>query len=268
MTDVTAETSAGIPQDLAGRAALVTGASRGIGFAIARELLGRGASVTITARKPDELAAAAEQLAMGSDPGRVLALPGNAGSAEAREEAVAGTVERFGNLAILVNNTGINPTYGFLMDADLDAVRKTFDTNVVAALGFVQLAYKAWMGEHGGAIVNLASVAGIRSSGVIAAYGASKAALIRLTEELAWQLGPAIRVNAVAPAVVKTKFATALYAQGEEKVSAAYPMKRLGTPEDVASLVGFLVSDAASWITGETVRVDGGILSTGSLGSA
>ncbi|GAA5117780.1 SDR family oxidoreductase [Pseudonocardia adelaidensis] len=269
MTDVTADSAdASGPDGLAGRAALVTGASRGIGFAIARELLGRGASVTITARKPDELAAAAEQLAAGADPSRVLAIAGNAGIAEAREEAVGRTVERFGNLAILVNNTGINPTYGFLMDADLDAVRKTFDTNVVAALGFVQLAYKAWMGEHGGAIVNLASVAGLRSSGVIAAYGASKAALIRLTEELAWQLGPSIRVNAVAPAIVKTRFATALYAEGEEKVSAAYPMKRLGTPEDVARLVGFLVSDAASWITGETVRVDGGILATGSLGSA
>jgi NAD(P)-dependent dehydrogenase (short-subunit alcohol dehydrogenase family) len=264
MTDVTADSL----RDLAGRAALVTGASRGIGFAIARELLARGASVTITARKPDELAAAAEELGAGADPSRVLALPGNAGSAEAREEAVGRTVDAFGNLSILVNNTGINPTYGFLIDADLDAVRKTFDTNVVAALGFVQLAYKAWMGEHGGAVVNLASVAGIRSSGVIPAYGASKAALIRLTEELAWQLGPSIRVNAVAPAVVKTKFATALYAHDEEKVAAAYPMKRLGTPEDVARLVGFLVSDAASWITGETVRVDGGILATGSLGSA
>jgi NAD(P)-dependent dehydrogenase (short-subunit alcohol dehydrogenase family) len=266
MTDVTADA----PTDLTGRAALVTGASRGIGLAIAAELLARGASVTITARKPVELAEAAGQLASGAagGEGRVLAIAGNAGSAEAREEAVTRTVEKFGNLSILVNNTGINPTYGPLMDADLDAVRKIFDVNVVAALGFVQLAYKAWMAEHGGAVVNLASVAGIRSSGVIAAYGASKAALIRLTEELAWQLGPSIRVNAVAPAIVKTKFATALYADGEEKVSAAYPMKRLGRPEDVAQLVGFLVSDAASWITGETVRVDGGILSTGSLGSA
>lgn len=272
MTDVTADSLDALPgHDLAGRAALVTGASRGIGFAIAAELLSRGAAVTITARKPDELDAAAEQLAAGparGDAGRVLALPGNAGSAEAREEAVTRTVERFGNLAILVNNTGINPTYGSLMDADLDAVRKTFDTNVVAALGFVQLAHKAWMAEHGGAVVNLASVAGLRSSGVIGVYGATKAALIRLTEELAWQLGPAVRVNAVAPAVVKTRFATALYADNEEAVSAAYPMKRLGTPEDVARLVGFLVSDAASWITGETVRVDGGILATGSLGSA
>ena len=257
--------------DLTGRTALVTGASRGIGHAIAAELLSRGASVTITARKPDELTAAAEELAAGpagGDAGRVLAVVANAGSAESREASVAQTVERFGSLDILVNNTGINPTMGFLMDADLAAVSKTFETNVVAALAHVQLAYRAWMGEHGGAVVNVASVAGIRSTGVIAAYGASKAALIRLTEELAWQLGPAIRVNAVAPAVIKTKFATALYAQGEEKVAGAYPMKRLGEPADVARTVGWLVSDDAAWITGETVRVDGGILATGSLGSA
>ena len=116
------------------------------------------------------------------------------------------------------------------MDADLDGVRKIFEINVVSMLAYVQLAYRAWMAEHGGSIVNLASVGGLRSTGVIAAYGASKAAVIRLTEELAWQLGPAIRVNAVAPAVVKTKFAAALYAEGEDKISAAYPMKRLGRP--------------------------------------
>src|SRR5690606_22123980 len=112
MPDVTAAA----PQDLPRRAALVTGASRAIGCAIARELLGRGASVTITARNPDALTAAAEELAKGADPDRVLAVPGNAGSAEARAEAVDRTVERFGNLAILVNNTGINPTYGPLVD--------------------------------------------------------------------------------------------------------------------------------------------------------
>lgn len=255
--------------DLTGRAALVTGASRGIGHAIAAELLARGASVTITARKPDELAAAAKDLVEGPADGadnRVLAVAGNAGSAEAREESVRRTMAAFGRLDILVNNTGVNPVYGRLVDADLDGIRKVFEINVVAMLAYVQLAYRAWMGEHGGAIVNLASSAGLRSTGVIAAYGASKAAVIRLTEELAWELGPAIRVNAVAPAVVKTKFAAALYAEGEERVSAAYPMKRLGRPDDVAGLVGFLVSDQASWITGETVRVDGGVLATGTLG--
>lgn len=253
--------------DLAGRTALVTGASRGIGYAIAAELLDRGASVAITARKADELSAAAESLAGHTVADRVLALPGNAGDASSREEAVLRTVETFGSLDILINNAGTNPTWGSLMDADLDAVRKIFDVNVVAALGYVQQTHRAWMGEHGGAIVNLASVAGLRSTGVISVYGASKAALIRLTEELAWQLGPSIRVNAVAPAVVKTKFATALYADREDTVSATYPMRRLGTPQDVARLVGFLVSDEAAWITGETVRVDGGLLATaGGLG--
>src|ERR1700754_4741782 len=130
MTDVTADTAS----DLFGKAALVTGASRGIGFAIAAELLRRGASVTITARKPDELAAAADKLvaaAAGGDAGRVLAVPGNAGADEGRAEAVAKTVEKFGNLSILINNAGINPTYGPLVDADLGAVRKIFDINVV-----------------------------------------------------------------------------------------------------------------------------------------
>jgi NAD(P)-dependent dehydrogenase (short-subunit alcohol dehydrogenase family) len=249
------------PQDLAGRSALVTGASRGIGYGVARHLLDRGATVTITARKAAELDEAAASLGA---PDRVLAMAGNAGDADARRAAVDAAVERFGSLDVLVNNTGVNPQYGPLVQADLGAVSKIFQVNVVAALGFVQEAHRAWMGEHGGAVVNVSSVGGLRSSGVIGAYGASKAALIRLTEELAWELGPAIRVNAVAPAVVKTRMAEALWSGQEDEVAARYPMGRLGTPEDVAALIGFLVSDAASWITGETVRVDGGLLATGS----
>ena len=252
-------------EDLLGKGALVSGASRGIGHAVAAELLRRGASVLITARKPEPLAAAAEELRALGHPGKVLAVAGNSGDEAARAEQVDTAVAEFGSLDILINNTGINPVFGALMDADLDAVRKIFDVNVVAALGYVQQAYRAWMGEHGGAVVNLASVAGIRSTGVIAAYGASKAALIRLTEELAWQLGPAIRVNAVAPGVVKTKCADALYSDNEDAAAKKYPMKRLGTPEDGAAVVGFLVSDQAAWITGEVVRVDGGLLATGDL---
>jgi NAD(P)-dependent dehydrogenase (short-subunit alcohol dehydrogenase family) len=179
--------------DLSDRTALITGASRGIGHAIAAQLLARGANVAVTARKPDELATAAEELAAGVDGGRerVLAQPGNAGDADARAAAVDSTVERFGSLDILVNNTGINPVFGPLVEADLDAVRKIFDVNVVAALGFVQQAHKAWMGEHGGTIVNLASVGGLRSTGVTGAYGASKAAVIRLS----WITGETVRVD-------------------------------------------------------------------------
>jgi NAD(P)-dependent dehydrogenase (short-subunit alcohol dehydrogenase family) len=256
----------GMTSDFSGKTALVTGASRGIGFAIALELLRGGAAVTITSRKAADIAEAGEALAKEVSGGRVLALAANSGHDDDRATVVRRIVEEFGSLDILINNTGINPVYGPLVDADLGAARKIFDVNVVAALGFVQLAWKAWMAENGGSIVNVSSVGGLRSTGVIGLYGASKAAMNHLTMELAWQLGPGVRVNGIAPATVKTKFAEALYVGREEQASSMYPMKRLGTPEDVASLVAFLVSDKASWITGETVRIDGGLLATGSLG--
>ncbi|WP_182348707.1 SDR family oxidoreductase [Tomitella gaofuii] len=259
--------------DLTGRTALVTGGSRGIGRAIAAEFLACGASVVVTARKAGPLDEAAAGLraqhcggaSVDSPQDRVLAVAGNTGHDEDRAATVAAALDRFGSLDILVNNTGINPVFGALMDADLGGVRKIFDTNVVAALGYVQEAYRAWMGEHGGAVVNIASVAGLRSSGVISAYGASKAALIRLTEELAWQLAPAIRVNAVAPGVIDTSFASVLVGDDEQQAARKYPMGRIGTPEDVARAVAFLASDDAAWLTGDTVRVDGGLLATGGM---
>ncbi|PPK66698.1 SDR family oxidoreductase [Actinokineospora auranticolor] len=252
--------------ELAGRVALVTGASRGIGLAIATALAREGASVALSGRKPEPLDAAVAEVAAAVPGAAVIGIPGNTGQDEDRAHVVDRTVAELGGLDVLVNNTGINPVGAALMDADLNAVRKVFDTNVVGTLGFVQLAHRAWMAEHGGAVVNVASVAGLRSTGVLSAYGASKAALIRLTEELAWQLGPGIRVNAVAPGVVKTRFAQALYTGREAEAGSVYPMKRLGTPEDVADLVTFLATDKASWITGETIRVDGGLLATGTLG--
>ncbi|ODU07655.1 MAG: 3-ketoacyl-ACP reductase [Pseudonocardia sp. SCN 72-86] len=252
--------------EFVGRAALVTGASRGIGRAVAAELLRRGAAVAITARKPGPLAETVEQLAdeaAGGDGARVIGIAGNAGSDEDRRDAVEQTLAAFGRLDVLINNAGINPVAGPLMSVDLAAVRKIFDVNVVAAIGFTQLAVRGWMGEHGGTVINVASVGGLRSTGAIAAYGASKAALIRLTDELATELGPGIRVNAVAPAVVKTDFAAMLYADDEAKAASVYPLKRLGLPQDVADLIAFLASDRAGWITGETVRIDGGTLASG-----
>jgi 3-oxoacyl-[acyl-carrier protein] reductase len=121
------------------------------------------------------------------------------------------------------------------------------------------------MREHGGAVVNVASVAGLKPAPGIAMYGTSKAALIHLTEELAVELGPGVRVNAVAPAVVKTDFAKALYEGREEQVAAQYPLQRLGVPDDIGSVVAFLLSDDAGWLTGQTVVVDGGVTLTGGV---
>lgn len=238
------------------RVAIVTGASRGIGLGIAHELVRRGAKVCITARKPDPLAEAVNQL---GGPDVAIAVPGKADDPGHQAGAVAKTVEVFGRVDMLVNNTGINPVYGPVVDTDPAAAAKIFAVNVLAPLAWVRHVREAWMGEHGGAVVNVASTAGLRATPGIGMYGVSKAALIRLTTELAAELGPGIRVNAVAPAVVKTQFATALYEGREEQVTAAYPLKRLGVPEDVAGAVAFLLSDDASWITGQTIVLDGGV---------
>ncbi|EFQ83674.1 oxidoreductase, short chain dehydrogenase/reductase family protein [Aeromicrobium marinum DSM 15272] len=245
-----------------GRTAIVTGASRGIGLAVAQRLVDDGANVVITARKPPALTEAAASL---GDPDRVAWVAGAADDGDHQDEVVATALDRFGGLDFLVNNTGVNPTYGPMIEMDLEAAAKIFAVNVVAAVAWAQKVHRARLAEHGGAIVNIASVAGLRPAPNIGMYGASKAALIHVTEELAVELGPSIRVNAVAPAVVKTKFASALYEGREEEVSAPYPLKRLGEPEDIGSVVAFLLSEDAAWVTGQTISVDGGLLLAGGV---
>ncbi|HWJ10204.1 MAG TPA: SDR family oxidoreductase [Nocardioides sp.] len=245
-----------------GRTAIVTGASRGIGLAIAQRLVADGARVVVTGRKE---AALAEAVASLGGPEVALGVAGHADDGDHQAEVVERAIATFGSADLLVNNTGINPTYGPLMEIDLAVARKIVDTNCIAAVAWAQQVHRRWLGEHGGAIVNVASVAGLRPAPGIAFYGASKAMLIHLTQELAVELGPDIRVNAVAPAVVKTRFATALYEGREEEVAAAYPLKRLGVPEDIGSVVAFLLSDDAAWMTGQTLAVDGGVLLGGGV---
>jgi NAD(P)-dependent dehydrogenase (short-subunit alcohol dehydrogenase family) len=250
-------------ESLKDRVAIVTGASRGIGLGIAAELVRQGARVCVTARKPEALDAAVEQL---GGPGQAIAVAGKADDPAHQAEAVQRAIEAFGRLDMLVNNAGINPAYGPVMDVDPDAAAKIMAVNVLAPLAWTRLARDAWMGTHGGSVVNVASVAGVRASPGIGMYGVSKAALIRLTMELAAELGPQnIRVNAVAPAVVKTNFATALYEGREAEVAAAYPLGRLGAPEDIAGAVAFLLSGQAGWITGQTLVLDGGVTLAGGL---
>jgi 3-oxoacyl-[acyl-carrier protein] reductase len=247
---------------LADKVAIVTGASRGIGLGIAQRLVEEGARVCVTARKPEALEEAV--IALGGAR-RAIGVAGKADDPEHRADAVRRTIETFGSVDLLVNNAGINPAYGPLVDLDLGAARKIVEVNALGALAWVQEVHRQWMGEHGGAVVNISSVSGVKPAPGIAMYGASKAMLISLTESLAVELGPGIRVNAVAPAVVKTVFATALYEGREEQVASTYPLKRLGVPEDVADAVAFLLSEEASWLTGHTVTLDGGLTLTGGV---
>jgi NAD(P)-dependent dehydrogenase (short-subunit alcohol dehydrogenase family) len=244
------------------RVAIVTGASRGIGLAIAEALVNRGDKVCITGRNPEPLAEAVAKL--GED--QAMYVAGKAHDGAHQDEVVAKTLEAYGRIDYLANNVGTNPVYGPSLDLDAALVRKILDINVIAAFEWTQKVWRAWMQVHGGAVVNVSSVAALRPAVNIGMYGMSKAAMKYLTELLAVELGPKVRVNAVAPAVVKTVFAKALYEGREEEVAAHYPAGRLGVPEDVGNAVAYLLSDKASWITGQTWVLDGGATLTGGTG--
>jgi NAD(P)-dependent dehydrogenase (short-subunit alcohol dehydrogenase family) len=249
--------STDIGRRFAGSVALVTGASRGIGLAIAARIVSEGGQVVITARNPDGLADAVTSL---GGPDVATAVAGKADDPAHQGEVFQTISEKHGHLDVLVNNTGINPAYGSLMDLNDSAARKIMDVNVLSTLSWTRQAVAAGLGrDEVGSVVNIASVAGLGPAPGIAYYGVSKAALISLTVQLAAELSPRVRVNAIAPAVVKTKFAAALYENDEQGAAAAYPLKRLGEPEDIGAAAAFLASSDGAWITGQTIVVDGGM---------
>lgn len=236
---------------LRGRAAVVTGATRGIGRAVAEALAEAGARVCVSARDPDEVRRVAAEL-------DGVGLAGSVMDAGHPEALTALCLRAFGRLDVLVNNAATNRPLGPLMDADPNLWREAFAVNVEAPLRLVQCAWRGWMREHGGSVVNICTEGAEHVGAGVGAYGTSKAALLHLTRQLAGEMGPRVRVNSVSPGLVRTEMARFVWEPGEERTAAALPLARIGEPQDVARAVLWLTSDEAEWITGADLLVDGG----------
>lgn len=237
---------------LTGKVAVVTGASRGIGRAIAGALAAEGAKVLLVSRKEEALRSAAGEI--GRD---VRWYAANVGDPTAAEACVSETLREFGRIDILVNNAATNPYLGPTLGVDLARFDKTVQVNLRGPLVWTQAVWNAWMKDNPGVVANVASVGGLRAEPFLGVYNVTKAALVHLTRQLASELG-LTRVVGVAPGLVKTDFAAVLVDNVGESLARALPTKRLGEPEDIANLVTFLVSPSASWITGDTFVIDGG----------
>ena len=245
--------------DLTGRVAIITGGSRGIGAATAEVLAEHGAKVVISSRKQPDLDAEAGRI-NARFPDLATAVAAHAGREEDLKRLVDTVMDQHGRIDILINNAGTNPYAGPLMDAELSAWDKTFEVNARGIFILTQLVYRAWMGEHGGSIVNVASTGGLRPGMGLGVYRIVKATVVFMTRQLAREIGANVRVNAVAPGLIKTRFAEALWGNQDvlQRILAPNPTGRIGTVEEVADAILFLVSDAARYVNGEVLVVDGG----------
>jgi NAD(P)-dependent dehydrogenase (short-subunit alcohol dehydrogenase family) len=247
--------------DLTGRVALVTGASRGIGEATARLLAEQGAQVVLASRKQEELDKVAASIQKAG--GKATAIAAHQGDAAALKNLMEEIELSFGKLDILVNNAATNPYWGHILDTDMGMVEKTLQVNVKGYFELSMLAGRMMKRSGGGAIVNIASINGVSPGMFQGIYSITKAAVINMTQAFAKECAPQnIRVNAVLPGLTETKFASAL-TQNQQLLKAflpQIPMNRVAQPAEIAPAVLFLVSDAASYVTGTTLVVDGGYL--------
>ena len=247
--------------DLKGKVAVVTGSSRGIGRAIAELFARAGARVVVSSRSAEACQPVAEAIRAAG--GEALVVPCHIGRKAELQALVDKTVAHWGGIDILICNAAINPVYGAMSDLTDEAFDKIMGTNVRSTWQLCQMVLPGMAERGGGAVVLLSSIAGIRGNAVIGAYGMSKAAEAALARNLAVEWGPKnIRVNALAPGLVKTDFARALWEDPErlERAENQTPLRRIGTPEDIAGTALFLACDASAYVTGQTIIADGGEL--------
>lgn len=254
--------------DLSGKVALITGASRGIGQAIAEAYAAAGASVVLSSRKQEALDEVAEKI-RGSG-GEALPVAAHTGSDEAIQAVVDKAVETYGGLDIVVNNAATNPHFGPILTADEGQWDKILDVNVKGYFRVVKAAVPAMKQRGGGKVINMASVAGLQAGPMMGVYSVSKAAVLMLTEVLAAELASDnIQVNAIAPGFVKTRFSAAIWGneQLNEAVLQTVPQRRMADPEELTGIALYLASAAASYTTGATFVVDGGQMISMGIGA-
>jgi NAD(P)-dependent dehydrogenase (short-subunit alcohol dehydrogenase family) len=247
--------------DLGGKVAIVTGSSRGIGRAIAEALAQHGARVVISSRKAEACAEVAQGINALHGEERAIVIPANISSKAALQGLVNETRSRLGPIDILVCNAASNPYYGPMSGISDDQFRKILENNVIANHWLIQMAVPDMLERRNGSIVIVSSIGGLKASSVIGAYNISKAADFQLARNLAAEFGPHnVRINCIAPGLVRTDFARALWENPDTlaAVTMHTPLRRIAEPQEMAGAAVFLASPAASYVTGETIVVDGG----------
>ncbi|MBA3677916.1 MAG: SDR family oxidoreductase [Sphingosinicella sp.] len=247
--------------DLSNKVAIITGSSRGIGRAIAEAIADQGAKVVISSRRAEACAEVADTINGNHGAGRAIVIPANISSKQDLQNLADETRRQFGRIDILVCNAASNPYYGPMAGISDDQFRKILDNNVIANHWLISMVAPEMVERKEGSIIIVSSIGGLTGSTMIGAYNISKAADFQLARNLASEFGPSgVRVNCIAPGLIRTDFARALWENPDtlKAVTRGTPMQRIGEPHEIAGAAVYLASPASTFMTGQTIIIDGG----------